>query len=189
MRKDIKELQQRLGMTVVYVTHDQAEAMSMADIVVLMDAGGIEQDGTPDDLYYRPANTFVAEFIGTPPMALIDAAARRASSVPKGGHPRRERRGGGPARPACAAGSSECEFLGAETLSSASATRRRPGSPSACQGSARSLVGEELEITFADDDLHFFDATGRRMNDTAAPRAAGAMHASLKNRHRKGRKR
>ena len=64
VRKDMKKLQVDLGITVVYVTHDQTEAMSMADIVVLMKDGRIQQAGTPEELYYSPANTFVAEFVG-----------------------------------------------------------------------------------------------------------------------------
>src|SRR3546814_16121994 len=75
VRKDIKKLQVDLGITVIYVTHDQTEAMSMADMVVLMSDGHIQQVGAPADLYYRPANTFVAEFVGLPPMALIDGTA------------------------------------------------------------------------------------------------------------------
>ncbi len=71
MRIEIRALQQRLGMTVVYVTHDQTEAMSMADKVILMNTGHIEQIGTPDDLYDQPATTFVASFIGTPPMNIL----------------------------------------------------------------------------------------------------------------------
>ncbi len=67
MRRDIRDLQRKLGVTMVYVTHDQTEAMSMADQVILMRAGQIEQDGTPEDLYNRPATTFAATFIGTPP--------------------------------------------------------------------------------------------------------------------------
>ncbi|TMH98112.1 MAG: ABC transporter ATP-binding protein [Betaproteobacteria bacterium] len=71
MRVEIRSLQQRLGMTVVYVTHDQVEAMSMADHVVLLRAGHIEQEGTPAELYSRPATTFAARFIGTPAMNLV----------------------------------------------------------------------------------------------------------------------
>src|SRR4051794_33775334 len=71
MRTEIRALQQRLGMTMVYVTHDQTEAMTMADRVVLMRDGSIEQNGTPEDLYNRPATAFTARFIGTPPMNLI----------------------------------------------------------------------------------------------------------------------
>ena len=62
----------RLGITMVYVTHDQTEAMSMADRVVLMNGGRIEQDATPQELYERPASLFAARFIGAPPMNLIE---------------------------------------------------------------------------------------------------------------------
>ncbi|MFD2208092.1 ABC transporter ATP-binding protein [Kiloniella antarctica] len=75
MRVEIRALQQRLKMTVIYVTHDQAEAMSMADKVILMREGKIEQEGTPEELYNKPATTFAASFIGTPPMNLIDPVA------------------------------------------------------------------------------------------------------------------
>ena len=71
MRGEIRSLQRELGITMVYVTHDQVEAMSMADRVVLLNGGRIEQNATPVDLYENPANTFVARFIGTPPMNLL----------------------------------------------------------------------------------------------------------------------
>ena len=71
MRTEIRALQQRLGMTMVYVTHDQTEAMTMADRVVLMRDGRIEQNGSPEELYNRPATAFTARFIGTPPMNLV----------------------------------------------------------------------------------------------------------------------
>jgi len=71
MRTELRQLQQRLGLTVVYVTHDQAEAMSMADQVVLLHRGRIEQAATPRLLYARPATTFAARFIGTPSMNLL----------------------------------------------------------------------------------------------------------------------
>jgi sn-glycerol 3-phosphate transport system ATP-binding protein len=72
MRQEIRALQKKLGITMVYVTHDQVEAMSMADRVILMNSGRIEQNGAPVELYERPANRFVARFIGTPPMNLLD---------------------------------------------------------------------------------------------------------------------
>ena len=71
MRGEIKGLHQRLGVTTVYVTHDQVEAMTMADKIVVMNGGRIEQIGAPLDLYDRPANLFVAGFIGSPAMNLI----------------------------------------------------------------------------------------------------------------------
>jgi sn-glycerol 3-phosphate transport system ATP-binding protein len=71
MRTELRLLQQRLGLTVVYVTHDQAEAMSMADQVVLLNRGRVEQAATPRALYAQPATTFAASFIGTPAMNLL----------------------------------------------------------------------------------------------------------------------
>ena len=81
MRIEIRALQRKLGITMVYVTHDQVEAMSMADRVVLMRAGRIEQDGAPVDLYEDPSNTFVARFIGTPPMNLLRLEAGHGGAV------------------------------------------------------------------------------------------------------------
>ena len=72
LRREIRSLQQRLGITMVYVTHDQTEAMSMADQVILMNGGRIEQAGTPAQLYAKPASLFAAKFIGGSSMSLID---------------------------------------------------------------------------------------------------------------------
>ncbi len=72
MRAEIKDLHQRLRTTTVYVTHDQIEAMTMADRIVVMQGGRVEQVGTPLDLYDRPANRFVAGFIGSPAMNFLD---------------------------------------------------------------------------------------------------------------------
>jgi sn-glycerol 3-phosphate transport system ATP-binding protein len=71
MRQEIRNLQRALSITMVYVTHDQVEAMSMADRVILLSGGRIVQNGTPAELYESPANSFVARFIGTPPMNLL----------------------------------------------------------------------------------------------------------------------
>ena len=75
MRTEIKALQERLKVTTVLVTHDQIEATTMADRIVCMHAGKIEQIGTPDDLYKRPATRFVAEFVGSPPINTFQGAA------------------------------------------------------------------------------------------------------------------
>ncbi|MEO6269660.1 MAG: ABC transporter ATP-binding protein, partial [Lautropia sp.] len=74
MRREIRALQRKLGFTMIYVTHDQTEAMSMADQVILMRDGRIEQDAPPEDLYARPATAFAARFIGTPPMNVLRLA-------------------------------------------------------------------------------------------------------------------
>lgn len=82
VRMEIRELQQRLGMTVLYVTHDQSEAMGMADRIVLMQAGRVEQYGSATALYHYPASAFVAGFIGSPPMVLLPEAGLPSAQRP-----------------------------------------------------------------------------------------------------------
>lgn len=72
MRLEIKQLQRRLNIAAIYVTHDQVEAMTMADRIIVLNQGKIEQVGTPHEVYTKPASTFVANFIGSPPMNLIN---------------------------------------------------------------------------------------------------------------------
>ena len=74
-RGEILKLQKRLGVTTIYVTHDQVEAMTMGDRIAVMSKGVLQQIGTPEELYTRPANTFVAKFIGSPSMNLLPSAA------------------------------------------------------------------------------------------------------------------
>ncbi|WP_282708596.1 ABC transporter ATP-binding protein [Ligilactobacillus sp. Marseille-Q7487] len=73
MRSEIREIQQRLGLTLIYVTHDQVEAMTMADRIMVLHDHKIQQIGTPLEIYTRPANTFVGEFFGTPRMNILQA--------------------------------------------------------------------------------------------------------------------
>jgi multiple sugar transport system ATP-binding protein len=79
MRAEIKALHQRLKTTTVYVTHDQIEAMTLADRIVVMHDGRIEQIGAPLELYDRPGNLFVAQFIGSPAMNVVDGVVKRAN--------------------------------------------------------------------------------------------------------------
>jgi multiple sugar transport system ATP-binding protein len=86
MRLEIKKLHQRVGTTIVFVTHDQVEAMTLADRIVIMKDGHIQQVGTPAEVYHSPANTFVARFIGAPAMNMLPGraeggAVRLASGV------------------------------------------------------------------------------------------------------------
>lgn len=81
MRGEIRRLQQRLGVTALYVTHDQVEALTMADRVMLMNAGRIDQFAPPLELYDRPASVLAAAFIGSPPMNLVDAEAVAPDTV------------------------------------------------------------------------------------------------------------
>ena len=77
MRRELTQLHKRLGSTMIYVTHDQTEAMTMGDRIAVFNAGVVEQVGAPMDLYQRPANRFVAQFLGSPRMNLLPAAAVR----------------------------------------------------------------------------------------------------------------
>lgn len=79
MRTEIKSLQEKLGVTTILVTHDQIEATTMADRIICMRAGRIEQIGTPDDLYLRPKSLFIASFIGSPPVNLIRGEAENGA--------------------------------------------------------------------------------------------------------------
>ncbi|WP_274631021.1 ABC transporter ATP-binding protein [Arvimicrobium flavum] len=74
MRMEIRKLQATLGTTSIYVTHDQIEAMTMADRIVVLKLGEVQQIGTPNEIYQRPVNSFVGTFIGSPPMSLVPAA-------------------------------------------------------------------------------------------------------------------
>ena len=162
VRKDIKRLQRDLGITVVYVTHDQTEAMSMADKVVLMKDGHIQQVGTPGDLYNRPANTFVAEFVGAPPMSLLKGSAVDGYAAGDILGLRAERiRIAEPGQGRLVCTVSESEFLGAETLIGLS----HPDATGLCvlqPGLSPMEVGREIPITFDDQDVHVFDSEGRR---------------------------
>jgi multiple sugar transport system ATP-binding protein len=82
VRTQIKLLHRELGMTSIFVTHDQTEAMTLADRIVCLDAGNISQIGTPDELYNRPQNLFVATFIGSPQINLFDAEIVMAGGRP-----------------------------------------------------------------------------------------------------------
>ena len=85
MRSEIKELHQRLKTTTIYVTHDQIEAMTMADKIVVMRGGHVEQIGTPLELYDAPASVFVAGFIGSPSMNFVTASAANGRLQTRGG--------------------------------------------------------------------------------------------------------
>jgi ABC-type Fe3+/spermidine/putrescine transport system ATPase subunit len=87
MRFELKDLHQRAGLTTIMVTHDQVEAMAMADRIAVMQAGAIRQTGTPSDIYDRPADPFVATFVGTPPAALLPLSVAPDGAVQIDGTP------------------------------------------------------------------------------------------------------
>jgi multiple sugar transport system ATP-binding protein len=84
-RTELKTLQRELGTTMIFVTHDQAEAMSLANRIAVLSAGELQQIGTPDEVYDRPANVFVAEFIGSPPMNLMPGTRHDGAVMAAGG--------------------------------------------------------------------------------------------------------
>lgn len=87
MRLEIARMHQKLGATMIYVTHDQVEALTLADRIVVLNGGDIQQVGTPLDLYERPANKFVAQFIGSPTMNILPTSRQPTGlGLPNGGH-------------------------------------------------------------------------------------------------------
>jgi sn-glycerol 3-phosphate transport system ATP-binding protein len=169
MRREIRELQQRLGMTMVYVTHDQVEAMTMADQVVLMRNGRIEQDAPPDELYENPASIFVARFVGTPPMNVVPLQALTAAggeiAAPPGLDPAGLSVGIRPevselGESGIAAEVVAVEYLGADTLVEAHIGGhpfivRRPGK-------VRAAAGDRIYIRLSQSLLHWFDQSTER---------------------------
>jgi multiple sugar transport system ATP-binding protein len=83
MRVELKALHERLGATMIYVTHDQTEAMTLADRVVVLEAGRIEQVAPPAEIYLRPRNVFVATFVGTPAMNVVETAGGKTGVRPE----------------------------------------------------------------------------------------------------------
>lgn len=81
MRSEIRQIQRRLGITMIYVTHDQIEAMTMGDRIMILHEGSIQQIGKPIDIYNNPANPFVATFIGSPPMNLVTGVGDKITST------------------------------------------------------------------------------------------------------------
>ena len=179
MRREILDLQRRLGITMIYVTHDQTEAMGMADQIVLLRDGHIEQDAPPAEIYDRPATSFVAGFIGTPPMNLFPLERHGAGMVLRGSDgpvlapPIADAALGG-IRPenlklsgvGIAATVRHAEYLGADTILDCRAgdvtlLARLPGRVTLANGEAVRLA--------TDEPIHLFDAvTGRRSERTAA---------------------
>jgi sn-glycerol 3-phosphate transport system ATP-binding protein len=157
MRREIRALQQKLGMTMVYVTHDQTEAMSMADQVILMREGRIEQDAPPDLLYAKPATVFAARFIGTPPMNIL---ALGRSDLRLGVRPEDIVLGGR----GIEARVESAEYLGADTIVAC----RIGDEPVLVRASGRVGLapGATTRLSWREDAVHWFDAaTGRRRDD------------------------
>ncbi|HWP72937.1 MAG TPA: ABC transporter ATP-binding protein, partial [Methylomirabilota bacterium] len=164
MRREIRGLQQSLGITMVYVTHDQTEAMTMADQVILLREGRVEQDASPEALYARPSTAFAARFIGTPPMNVLALDDRRRLL---GVRPEDIRVLDAKEPGAVEALVRSIEYLGADSILMCAIGRqalavRAPGRVALAPGAPVSLA-------WARDAAHVFDAeTGRRRDDVAA---------------------
>ncbi|WP_134726636.1 sn-glycerol-3-phosphate import ATP-binding protein UgpC [Paracoccus luteus] len=162
MRLEIKALQTRLGTTSVYVTHDQLEAMTLADRLVVLNGGRVEQIGTPLDVYRRPASTFVAGFIGSPAMNLVPAAALPFADAPAGAvvgiRPEDLRLD---ARGPVAMTLRAVEELGATRL----VHGHTGGQPITAVLPVDAPLGDRLQLAVAEGAVHLFDATsGKRIN-------------------------
>ena len=166
MRREIRSLQRRLGMTMLYVTHDQVEAMTMADQVVLMRGGRIEQDAAPAALYEKPAMIFAARFVGTPPMNVIPAALipEQLASAPDGRARDTLAVGIRPEAAHLAADGvpatvAAVEYLGADTLLDA----RIGDQPFIVRVSGRTsaTIGEKVGIRWEPAAVHWFDLSSQ----------------------------
>lgn len=162
MREEIRALQRRLGVTMVYVTHDQVEAVTMADQVVLMNNGKVEQVAAPRDIYEKPASLFAARFIGTPPMVTFSPQVLGVAmnSITLGLRPEALTIAlSGPVRATVA----HVEYLGADAVVTCSTEReallcRVPGKTDLS-------IGEPVCLSFKPDELHAFEtASGHRLD-------------------------
>jgi len=170
MRREIRALQRRLGMTMLYVTHDQVEAMTMADQVVLMRGGRIEQDAAPAALYEKPATVFAARFVGTPPMNVIPATLVPSNLAPAPGGRARGTLAIG-IRPEAAhlaadgvpATVAAVEYLGADTL----LDTRIGDQPFIVRvsGRANPSPGENVAVRWEPSVVHWFDQSSQRRID------------------------
>jgi len=175
MRAEIRELQQRLGITMLYVTHDQTEAMTMADKVVLMRAGKVEQQGSPQELYTRLQTRFVAGFIGSPAMNLFPASLLQQGRPDMLVGVRPEDMTVDAETPKLRARVVAVEYLGAESLviceaGEAGSNRLVLRSGALAHPPQR---GESIGLTWHADAVHLFDShEGRRMASPPAPVSA-----------------
>ena len=166
MRVELMRLHQRLSATMVYVTHDQVEAMTLADRIAVLNGGALMQVGAPSELYTRPANLFVAKFIGTPEMNVIDARAAEACRL-TGALPREVASVGVRAEDlrlsagGVGAQVDVVEHLGAEAL-----VHLRVEMIELCarvEAQAVPRTGERVQVAVDPARLHCFDAGGTRI--------------------------
>lgn len=165
VRKDIRALARTLGLTVVYVTHDQGEAMSLSDVVVLMNAGRIEQIGSPADLYDTPASTFAAQFIGEPPASLIEGPALGLGSEVLVGIRPEAIAVTTPDQGDLTAMIEDIEFLGSETRVALAHPAAR-GLAAILPAAAEVALGQKVGIRLPDQDRLLFNAQSGKLEKT-----------------------
>ena len=167
MRREIRSLQRRLGMTMVYVTHDQVEAMTMADRVILMRAGKIQQNDAPATLYERPETIFTARFIGSPPMNVLPAAmladcGTLAASTPAQRDLAAMCFGIRPEALRIATEGLPARVVAVEYLGGDSQVEARVGEESVllrAGGTPPVAPGQHIHLTWAPREAHWFDAS------------------------------
>jgi sn-glycerol 3-phosphate transport system ATP-binding protein len=185
MRGEIRKLQKRLKTTAIYVTHDQLEAMTLADRLVVLNGGVIEQIGTPLEVYNRPASTFVASFIGSPAMNLVDGrieggklAIGDARLTLNGAWPDGAVRVGMRAEDLVLASDSHADFhLAVDYVEELGAQRLVHGAigdqPLTAVLGSQVELADRLPLRIGSDRLHFFSVeTGRRMDVAQPPRTS-----------------
>ena len=150
MRAEIVRLHQRLGATMIYVTHDQVEAMTMGERIVVMSGGRIQQAAAPLEVYHRPANRFVASFIGTPPMNLVPPGildlGRTVGVRPEAVRVERMEAGGDAGKGGLSATVDLVEPLGAETIVHAVLDQRNVPMIARVAGDAAWRHGERVRL-------------------------------------------
>ena len=172
MRAEIAALKQRLGTTMIYVTHDQVEAMTLADTIVVMHAGRIEQAGSPLELYRRPANIFVARFIGSPRMNLMPGVlVGDAGAADVGVRPEHVRLGS-PGSGMLNGGVAMVEHLGSDLFAHVAVEGVEDRIVARLDGEQMLRVGEAVGIAFAPEHRHRFDRDGRRIEKNLVRSAA-----------------
>ncbi|MBN9061992.1 MAG: ABC transporter ATP-binding protein [Rhizobiales bacterium 65-9] len=171
MRAEIAALKARLGVTMFYVTHDQVEAMTLADKIVVMNAGRIEQVGAPLDLYRAPANRFVARFIGSPRMNMIPAALLDLGGAEIGVRPEHVTIASG-GKAALEGEVRMIEHLGSDLFAHVKLDRAEELVIARLDGQRTLKVGERIGLAPDIDHLHRFDAEGRRLTADESHRSA-----------------
>jgi len=170
MRVEIRNLQRSLGVTSVYVTHDQLEAMTLADTLVVMNAGLVEQSGAPLDVYEKPASTFVASFIGAPPMNLLPLARLDMANAPQGAVTIGFRPEDAVVDKAAAGWSLDATVEGIEPVGAESFLYcGTPGGRIVLRVPGRAVAqpGDRLHVSVEASKLHWFDERGKRISSTA----------------------